>query len=199
MPFLNQRKGENDRRKYFVITLHERMLSTSVGVEPANPHKTSGPDMIPARLLLEYSKELAPILVAIFNKSLQIGTVPADWKQANVLVVFKKGQHYDPANYWLASLTCLCCKLLEHVIVSNMVKHVDQHEILTDCQHGFRRRRSCETQLVTLVHHLASAMDRGIQTDMVILDFSKALTACPTNAFSINYIILELEDTSTNG
>ena len=35
-------------------------------------------------------------------------------------------------------------------------------------------RRSCETQLFTLVYSLASAMDKGIQTDMVILDFSKA-------------------------
>ena len=35
MPFLNQRKGENDRRIYFTINLHERMLLTSAGVEPA--------------------------------------------------------------------------------------------------------------------------------------------------------------------
>ena len=35
LPFLNQRKGENDRRKYFMINLHERMLPTSAGVEPA--------------------------------------------------------------------------------------------------------------------------------------------------------------------
>ena len=34
-PFLNQQKGENDRRKYFTINLHQRMLPTSVGVEPA--------------------------------------------------------------------------------------------------------------------------------------------------------------------
>ena len=33
LPFLNQRKGENDRRKYFMIKLHEKMLPTSVGVE----------------------------------------------------------------------------------------------------------------------------------------------------------------------
>ena len=36
LPFLNQRKGENDRRKYFTINLHERMLPTSVGVEPGD-------------------------------------------------------------------------------------------------------------------------------------------------------------------
>ena len=35
LPFLNQRKGENDRRKYFMINLHERMLPTSAGVQPA--------------------------------------------------------------------------------------------------------------------------------------------------------------------
>ena len=35
LPFLNQRKGENDRRKYFMINLRERMLPTSAGFEPA--------------------------------------------------------------------------------------------------------------------------------------------------------------------
>ena len=35
LPFLYQRKGENDRRQYFMINLHERMLPTSAGVEPA--------------------------------------------------------------------------------------------------------------------------------------------------------------------
>ena len=35
LPSLNQRKGENGRRKYFMISLHERMLPTLAGVEPA--------------------------------------------------------------------------------------------------------------------------------------------------------------------
>ena len=135
--------------------------------------------MIPTRLLKECSKDLAPILTTIFNKSLQTGRVPNDWKKANVLAIFKKGQRYDLANYRLVSLTCLCCKLLEHVFVSNIMKHVDKEKILTDCQHGFRARRSCETQLVTLVHDLTSAMDRETQTDMVILDFSKAFDRFP--------------------
>ena len=42
LPFLNQWKGENDRRKYFIINLHERMLPTSVGVEPATSWSTVG-------------------------------------------------------------------------------------------------------------------------------------------------------------
>ena len=55
-----------------------------------------------------------------------------------------------------------------------VLKHADCHIILTDCQHGFRARRSCETQLVKLLHDLASTLDKGMQTHMVVLDFSKA-------------------------
>ena len=157
----------------------EDLLVSEEGLEKllhrSNPHKASGPDMIPARLLKECCNELAPILATIFNKSLQTWTVPDDWKRANISAVFKKG----PANHRPVSLTCLCFTLLEHVVVSNMMKYVDQQKILIDCQHGFRTRRSCETQLVTLVYDLASAMDKGIQTDMVILDFSKTFDRVP--------------------
>ena len=148
-------------------------------LQKSNPQKASGPDMIPARLLKECADDLAPILALIFNKSLQSGTVPDDWKTANVSAVFKKGQRYDPANYRPVSLTCLCCKMFEHIIVSNVMKHVDTNNILTDCQHKFRARRSCETQLVTLLHDLASTLDKGTQTDMVVLDFSKAFDRVP--------------------
>ena len=48
LPFLNQRKGKNDHRKYFMINLHERMLPTSAGVEPA----TSWSPTVPPRSAL---------------------------------------------------------------------------------------------------------------------------------------------------
>ena len=130
-------------------------------------------------MLKECSEDLAPILAIVFNKSIQTGQVPDDWKKANVSAIFKKGQRYDPANYRPVSFTCLCCKILEHIIVSSVMKHVDAHAILTDCQHGFRARRSCETQLVTLTHELALSLDNLIQTDMVVLDFSKAFDRVP--------------------
>ena len=99
-------------------------------LQKTNPQKTSGPDMIPARSLKECAEDLAPILTVIFSKSLQAGIVPDDWKTANVSAVFKKGQRYDPANYRPVSLTCLCCKMLEHIIVSNVMKHVHSNKIL---------------------------------------------------------------------
>ena len=56
--------------------------------------------------------------------SLAQGAVPDDWRQANVAPVFKKGEKYDAANYRPVSLTCICCKTLEHIIVSNINKHL---------------------------------------------------------------------------
>ena len=77
------------------------------------------------------------------------------------------------------SLTGICCKLQEHIITSNDLSHLEQHKILTDCQHGFRARRSCEIQLLTLVHELAETVDTERQMELVILDFSKTFDRVP--------------------
>ena len=112
-----------------------------------------------ARVLKECSTQISPILALIFNESLAQGNVPDDWRHANLSPVFKKGEKYDAANYRPVSLTCICCKTLEHILVSNINKHLALDSILADCQHGFRSRRSCETQLVQFVHDIMSNLD----------------------------------------
>ena len=97
----------------------------------------------------------------------------------NVATVFKKGEKYDAANYRPVSLTCVCCKILEHILVSNINKHVAFESILADCQHGFGSKRSCETQLVQFYHDMVSNLDRALNpdqklTDVIIMDFAKA-------------------------
>ena len=148
-------------------------------LQKTNPRKATGPDNIPACILKDCCSELAPILTIIFNKSLQEGTVPEDWRRANVTAIYRKGTRHDAANYRPVSLTSLCCKLLEHVKVSKTVKHLERYNILNDCQHGFRAKRSCETQILTLYHELASSLDKKVQTYMIILDFSKAFDRVP--------------------
>ena len=88
-------------------------------------------------MLKECSSEIATILTLIYNESLAQGTVPDEWRQANVTPVLKKGEKYDSASYRPVSLTCIRCKTLEHIIVSNINKHLAFESILADCQHGF--------------------------------------------------------------
>ena len=148
-------------------------------LQKLNPNKATGPDMLPARILKELATEISPFLTLIYQKSLESGVIPTNWKSANVTAIFKKGERYKASNYRQVSLTCICCKIQEHIITSNVLKHLDYHQILTDCQHGFRARRSCETQLLTLADELISGLDQKQQHDLIILDFSKAFDRVP--------------------
>ena len=55
-----------------------------------------------------------------------------------------------------------------------MAKHFTELDILYNLQHGFREKRSCETQLIMIVDELAKNMQMGKQTDLILMDFSKA-------------------------
>ena len=87
-------------------------------MENLSPYKAGGPDGISARVLRELAEELAPALTIIFQLSLSTGIVPTDWRDAYVTPIFKKGEQYNPANYRPVSLTCIVCKLMEHIMVS---------------------------------------------------------------------------------
>ncbi|CAH1259285.1 Hypp2230 [Branchiostoma lanceolatum] len=139
-----------------------------------NPGKASGPDGISPRILKEPCEELADPLTRIFQKSLQERTVPDDWRHANVAPIFKKGQRYDKANYRPISLTCICSKIMEHIVCSNLMKHAEHHNLFYKLQNGFRPGRSCETQLLESIHEVTTNMQNGLQTDVCVLDFSKA-------------------------
>ena len=85
-----------------------------------NPHKTAGPGQIKPIVLQTLHKELAPILQVIFQRSINHGKLLNIWKDANVSPVFKKGDKSKPSNYRPISLTCVLCKVLEHIVASSM-------------------------------------------------------------------------------
>ena len=142
-------------------------------------NKTSGPDQLSPRILRIAAKPLSRCLTLIFNASLAFGTLPQDWCTANITPIFKKGERFKAANYRPVSLTCICCKLLEHIIFSQVMDHYDKHSILTDCQHGFISKHSCETQLLSLTQQLHEWLEEKTQADMTVIDFSKAFDKVP--------------------
>jgi hypothetical protein len=144
-----------------------------------NPSKASGPDEIASRILKTTAKQIAPILTAIYQQSLDTGTVPSDWRQANITPIFKKGSRSSPKNYRPVSLTSIPAKILEHIIVSQMMDYFEEHNILFENQHGFRPKRSCETQLFMTAHDMAKALNDHHQIDAAILDFAKAFDKVP--------------------
>ena len=150
-------------------------------LEKIQPHKASGPDEIPNIVLKMCSKSLAPGITALFQKSLDTGELPKDWTDANITPVFKKGDKHAAENYRPVSLTSVLSKVLEHIVCHHLHAHFDKNKILTDVNHGFRSGFSCETQLTVTVDDLARNSDEGFQTDVTILDFSKAFDTVPHN------------------
>ena len=93
----------------------------------------------PNCLLKECADEIVPALTLLFQASINQSGVPTEWKHALVTPVFKKGDRSLPSNYRPVSLTCVCGKILEHIVYSEVMKHLNLYNILSDVQHGFRQ------------------------------------------------------------
>ena len=141
-----------------------------------NPSKASGPDDISARILKECSEVIVDTLILIFTASLQQGKIPEEWKKATISPLFKGGNknRAKAENYRPISLTSVTCKIMEHIIHSHVMNHLEKGKFLAEEQHGFRKNRSCETQLIQTVHNIAQSINNKDQVDSVLLDFSKA-------------------------
>ena len=88
----------------------------------------------------------------LFQQLYNQGCVPEDWNKAIVTAILK-GPKWDPGNYRPISLTCLVSKVMEHVVLSHMAKHLAAYNILLDSQHGFQEKLSTQTQST---HHFCT-------------------------------------------
>ena len=148
-------------------------------LQQLNPSKAQGPDGIPPKVLKEVSTEIAKPITLLFNTSISQGIVPNDWNTAEVVAIFKKGTRSDPGNYRPVSLTCVLCKMLESFIRDAIVSHMTDLNLYSPCQHGFRRNRSCVTNLLEVMETITDHLDDGSPVDMLYLDFRKAFDAVP--------------------
>ena len=96
-----------------------------------NPAKAACPNNSHNRVLKECSTQMAEGLTRIFQKSVNTGTLPDDWLTANVASIFKKGDKHLAKNYRPVSHTSVTSKVLEHIICSHLVEHLDKHYAYT--------------------------------------------------------------------
>ena len=112
--------------------------------------------------------------------SLAIRHFPQAWKSAFVSPIFKKGAVSAPENYRPVSLTCVPCKLLEHIIYSHIRGHLGKFGALVPNNHGFKKSLSCNTQLLLTLQDLFTRRDPPrSRIDVAVLDFDKAFDKVP--------------------
>ena len=137
-----------------------------------NPNKASGPNGIHGKLLKNCAISLSRPLSIIFNIIYNTGSIPSQWKQANIVPVFKKGDKKLVSNYRPISLTCLVSKVMERIIQQDML--IRTEHLLKSSQHGFTLKKSCVTNLVEMTNSLTLSLNENTDIDVIYFDFSKA-------------------------
>ena len=144
-----------------------------------DPNKSTGPDDISPRILKECSDQLEYPITLLFNKSLAQGRIPGAWKKANITPIFKKGDKKIALNYRPISLTSVVMKLFEKIIRDKLVTFLEANKLITENQHGFRRNRSCLTNLLEFFNDVYANWDVRVPYDIIYLDFQKAFDTVP--------------------
>ncbi|NXR73268.1 PO11 protein, partial [Pycnonotus jocosus] len=132
-------------------------------------HKSMKPDGIHLRVMRELADELVKPLSIIYQQSWLTAELPDDWKLANVTVIHKKGAKEDPGNFRPVRLTSVPSKVMEQFLLSVITQDLQDGQGIRPNQHGFKRGRSCLTNLVSFYGQVTHLVDAGKAVDVVYL------------------------------
>ena len=118
-------------------------------------------------------------LTLIFNNSIKSGIVPEIWKEGIVSALYKKGKKSQASNYRAITLTSIVCKILEKLIVEQIIKHLKANHLEDKNQHGFTPKKSTVTNLIQALNIWSESISHGLPVDVLYLDFEKAFDKVP--------------------
>ena len=133
-----------------------------------------GFDGFPAILLKKCKEELCAPLTYIWKESLREGSIPSTLKTAIITPIHKGGSKFSPERYRPVALTSHLIKIFEKIIKKKLVSFFEEYNLFNPGQHGFRKGRSCLSQLLIHFEDLLNIVGRGENADVIYLDFSKA-------------------------
>ena len=139
-----------------------------------DPNKAHGHDMISIRMVKLCDASLCKPLELIFKSCLKSGKFPLEWKKANVVPAYKKGDKQLLKNYCPISLLPVAGKIFERILYNNMFEFFTKNHLISPSQSGFKPGDSCINQLLSITHEIYKSFDDGLDVRGVFLDISKA-------------------------
>ena len=137
-------------------------------------HKASGIDDISTSVLKDAFLILAPQLTSIINLSLHSTTFPKCWASAKVVPLPKSGDLKSVGNWRPISLLPTPSKIMERIIHKRIYAHLDNLDILSDSQFGFRTSRGTNDAVFKLINDIYKCVDDGEVMQACFLDVRKA-------------------------
>ena len=138
--------------------------------------KSPGPDGICSSELKLAAKTISGMLTILFNESLAAGEVPLDFKLGNIIPLLKPGKKdtTSPANYRGITLNSILSKALEKLVLEQIGKFLDNDQVFSESQYGFRKGRSTMDLLTAFVDDWLLAREKKLFAAVVFIDLSKA-------------------------
>lgn len=143
-------------------------------------------------ILKKLATELGPEFAHLFQQSLTRVKSPENGLLPTYH--YKKGNIALACNYRPASSSFVPCKLVKYIVCSNIMAHLDEHRILSDRRHAFRKSHSCESRLTTVINDWTKILDKTGQVDTFILDFEKAFDKPPHKLLKYKLLMYDTND-----
>ena len=133
-------------------------------------------DSIPTALLKEFLDELLPTITILINNSLSLGVFPSTLKQAVVKPLLKKNNldKNDLKNYRPVSNLSFLSKIYEKVVLKQIFKYINSHQLLPHNQSAYRSFHSTETAILKVANDILLALDKGEVSILALMDLSSA-------------------------
>lgn len=154
----------------------------------------TGIDKISNKILKDHKDYLVPLLTFIFNQCLQMGTFPTALKISNVHPIHKSGDRNRVSNYRPISILPSLSKILEKIINNRLVLFLENNNLLSPNQFGFRRNKSTEDAVMNLTNSIATNLDKSKKCVSIFLDLAKAF-----DTVSVPLLLRKLERLGVRG
>ena len=159
---MNQRLKNNT--KFEILPISERKVFEYIrGIDTT---KAKGLDEISPHYLKMAAEDVTPSLTYLCNLSLETGQFPKEWKKGKVISGYKKDIITSKEYYRPLSILLVLSKILEKHVFSTYYQYLNNHNLLSNYQHGFRKYHSCETILMLMFKKLICNIEKGEITAM---------------------------------
>ena len=154
-----------------------------------------GADNIGPVLYKECHSTVREALVLLFNNIMSTADIPKAFLQSMVIALWKnKGSISDIDTFRQITLSCTGVKIFESVIIADINDHLETHNLIDEWQHGFQKRKSTITNLLSSWEFLSHQVDQGESWISLSLDFS-----CAFDKASIFHILKSLKRKGIGG
>ena len=158
---------EHYNSPFSIIELEEAIKSTG--------NTSVGPDGLHYQFFRRLPQESVNFLLTVFNDLWVKHIFPDAWKEAIVIPLPKPGKdHSNPEHYRPITLSSCLGKLLEKMVVKRLAWLLENNQILSKFQSGFRKKYSTMDHIIRIETDIRKGFKEKKCTTAIFLDVSRA-------------------------